>query len=330
MLIGISGTICAGKSEVATYLKFQGFQRLHICESDRPTRSNYNYSRETAASHGELRFDSADELVDYVTKRWRDHFVVDIQDLSTLEVLARRPFFLHIAVDAPLLIRYDRYKQRCQGEQVHSPTLEDFVKLNDDSMYSPQKSMAVVNSKSEVMVVNQMDDIEQLYVRLSKLNLLSTERLRPSWDAYFMRLAGLAALRSNCMKRRVGCVLVRDKRVISTGYNGTPRGLINCNEGGCGRCNNANGSGSQLSTCLCLHAEENALVEAGRDRVGSCSVLYCNTCPCLTCSIKIVQVGIKEVVYSQSYSMDDASAEVMRKAGIVLRQYSPPSHGVVL
>ena len=81
---------------------------------------------------------------------------------------------------------------------------------------------------------------------LSNVNLTDPTRLRPSWDAYFMRLANLAALRSNCMKRQVGCVLVRDKRVIATGYNGTPRGLVNCNEGGCKRCNTGNGSGADL------------------------------------------------------------------------------------
>jgi dCMP deaminase len=80
-------------------------------------------------------------------------------------------------------------------------------------------------------------------------------RLRPSWDSYFMSLADLAARRSNCMKRRVGCVLVRGARVISTGYNGTPRGATNCNEGGCPRCNAGEGSGHSLSNCLCLHAE---------------------------------------------------------------------------
>ncbi|GAA5873132.1 hypothetical protein JCM16303_006952 [Sporobolomyces ruberrimus] len=177
-----------------------------------------------------------------------------------------------------------------------------------------------------------------------------SEHLRPTWDTYFMALASLASLRSNCMKRRVGAVLVRDKRVVSTGYNGTPRGVTNCNEGGCGRCNSnedgwgehgekeeeetleeveSNGKklnrvGQGLDVCVCLHAEENALLEAGRERVSGgraeAAVLYCNTCPCLTCTVKIVQCGVKEVVYSLSYSMDDASRQVMESAGVILRQ----------
>ncbi|GAA5935671.1 deoxycytidine monophosphate deaminase [Sporobolomyces koalae] len=187
------------------------------------------------------------------------------------------------------------------------------------------------------------------FFSLVSLSALS-EQLRPTWDTYFMALASLASLRSNCMKRRVGAVLVRDKRVVSTGYNGTPRGVTNCNEGGCGRCNsnesgwgtdgaldeedtiedlqgagkNLNRVGQGLDVCVCLHAEENALLEAGRERVSGgraeAAVLYCNTCPCLTCTVKIVQCGVKEVVYSLSYSMDDASRQVMESAGVVLRQ----------
>lgn len=141
-----------------------------------------------------------------------------------------------------------------------------------------------------------------------------------------MQLASLAAQRSNCMKRRVGCVLVREKRVISTGYNGTPRGLRNCGEGGCPRCNNGGGNGVGLATCLCIHAEENALLEAGRERIREGAILYCDTCPCLTCSIKITQVGISEVVYSQGYYMDGETAAVFKEAGVRLRQFSPVSY----
>ena len=144
-----------------------------------------------------------------------------------------------------------------------------------------------------------------------------------------MTLASLASHRSNCMKRRVGCVLVHNARIISTGYNGTPRGLVNCNEGGCPRCNAASTGGTSLSTCLCLHAEENALLEAGRERIREGAVLYCDTCPCLTCSVKIAQVGVKEVVYSQSYNMDEASRMVLREAGVELRQFVPKRSGFV-
>jgi dCMP deaminase len=130
------------------------------------------------------------------------------------------------------------------------------------------------------------------------------------------------------MKRRVGAILVRGKRIISTGYNGTPRGTTNCNEGGCARCNGPAKGGEDLGACFCLHAEENALLEAGRERIGPDSVIYCNTCPCLLCSVKIVQCGVREVVYNQSYSMDTASAALLAEGGVVLRQMNMPTDHV--
>ena len=87
--------------------------------------------------------------------------------------------------------------------------------------------------RAQVKLLNPSNTIQELHDVLLSLDLINEQRLRPSWDQYFMELASLAAQRSNCMKRRVGCVLVREMRVISTGYNGTPRNLKNCNQGGC-------------------------------------------------------------------------------------------------
>ena len=113
------------------------------------------------------------------------------------------------------------------------PDLEDFVLTNDAHLYDHEHGLACLIDRAEVRLVNQTSSMENLYATLEDLDLASNHRLRPDWDEYFMQLASLAALRSNCMKRRVGCVLIRERRVISTGYNGTPRYLRNCNEGGC-------------------------------------------------------------------------------------------------
>lgn len=113
-------------------------------------------------------------------------------------------------------------------------TLDEFVLLNDHHLYDQNFGLASLIDQAELRLVNQASSLETLQDALEDLDLANDQRLRPNWDQYFMQLASLAARRSNCMKRRVGCVLVREKRVISTGYNGTPRNLRNCNEGGCG------------------------------------------------------------------------------------------------
>ncbi|KAI0788680.1 cytidine deaminase-like protein [Abortiporus biennis] len=245
----------------------------------------------TSTSHSALLFQTPDGLLDHITKNWRSDFVtVDLNTKDLLDTFVTRPFVLVVNVDAPLLIRFHR----------GSKGIDRMVNLR---------------------VVNSFNTVSALHAHLNGLDLTNNERLRPTWDTYFMKLASLASHRSNCMKRRVGAILVRNNRILSTGYNGTPRGLTNCNEGGCIRCNSASETSDE---CVCLHAEENALLEAGRDRVGDGSVIYCNTCPCLKCTIKIIQTGVKEVVYNLSYRVDDASAALFKQAGITLRRHAPP------
>ncbi|WYZ41792.1 hypothetical protein EsH8_V_000687 [Colletotrichum jinshuiense] len=288
-----------------------------------PPHTNGVYT--TASS--ELTFSSADALLDFVTTRWQSRYVTtDVHNEAILDVLSRRPFFMLISVDAPLTVRHARFRT------LHNPhcTLESFALASDTHLYHPHDGLQSLISRATVRLLNTSSSLAHLYATLGKLQLADPVRLRPSWDAYFMSLATLASLRSNCMKRRVGAVLVgREKRVISTGYNGTPRGLQNCSDGGCSRCNSGNSSGVGLATCLCIHAEENALLEAGRERIREGAVLYCDTCPCLTCSIKICQVGIDEVVYAHGYSMDTETAAVFRQAGVKLRQYIPAPNGLI-
>ncbi|KAK9245181.1 cytidine deaminase-like protein [Lipomyces tetrasporus] len=325
-----------GSSPTTTYGTNSDTAKHETVDSLRPESPVKNavdarYNKNEVAGSSYVVFDSVAELLDFVTKRWRERFVTtNIHTVETVETLSPRPFFLLIAVQSPTMVRYDRYKakRKVLGEQPMS--LETFTKKSDYDLYASPNALTPLMYKSRLQILNASQSIELLYVKLSNLNLWDELRLRPSWDAYFMELANLAARRSNCMKRRVGCVLVRGKRVIATGYNGTPRGIKNCNDGGCARCNSGEADGNNLGTCLCLHAEENALMESGRERIGDESVLYCNTCPCLTCSIKIVQMGLKEVVYSRSYSMDDKSFTVLNEGGVTLRQYSPPEEGVVL
>ncbi|CAK7228434.1 Deoxycytidine monophosphate (dCMP) deaminase [Sporothrix bragantina] len=348
MLIGICGSICAGKSTVAQYLVDRhGFTRLSIRPDAVATADSVAEANPSTAI-----FASAEAMLDFVTLRWRDRYVTtDIASEAVLDVFSRRPFFLLISVDAPVAVRWRRAQRRAEQKTVKANgnvdtlDLETFVNESDFQLYGggPQQHppLLPVMARAAMRLANggleeKSLSTQPLFAALDKagLDVQGVEQLlRPSWDRYFMSLASLAAQRSNCMKRRVGCVLVREHRVVSTGYNGTPRGLRNCGEGGCGRCNGGVGAGVGLATCLCLHAEENALLEAGRERIPTSSlantILYCDTCPCLTCSIKIVQVGIGEVVYSQGYSMDAETAAVFREAGVRLRQYIPPTQGLI-
>ncbi|KAJ1302792.1 hypothetical protein OPQ81_003099 [Rhizoctonia solani] len=313
MLVCIVGTQCSGKTSVKQYLQGLGFVEIM-----------YNPLGSRTAAY---EYNDFNQLLSYVTQNWRKDFVcTSLRDLSMLRACAQRPFFVLLSVDAPVLIRWQRSQEKNPKNAV---SLEQFIQDSDKERFGLGNGdhdplNDILQTISHVSITNNFSEITPLHNYLESLALVNPERTRPGWDDYFMLLASLASLRCNCMKRRVGAVLVRNKRVVSTGYNGTPRGLLNCNEGGCKRCNGTAKSGEAYDSCLCLHAEENALLEAGRDRVGENSTLYCNTCPCLRCTIKIVQSGVTEVVYNKSYSMDEASANIFKEAGVILRQHSPP------
>jgi dCMP deaminase len=165
--------------------------------------------------------------------------------------------------------------------------------------------------------------VEDLHSEVAKLLKFLTPQLdRPGWDEYFMKIAKVASLRSNCIKRKVAAIIVRDRRVISTGYNGTPRGTRNCYEGGCPRCNSFADSGTQLDECLCSHGEENAITQAAYHGVSvKGATLYTTFAPCLMCTKMIINAGLIEVVYNLDYPLNETSFELLREAGVVCRQH---------
>lgn len=237
--------ICAGKHSVADYLIHQhGFRSItlgtEIIASTRASTLKSIPSEHDDLGDGEaqLKFSDFDALLNHVTKHWNERWVTtDIWDETTLDVLLRRPFFILISVDAPVGLRWRRLQDKHAGNPATAfsgtQSLEDFVIQSDHHLYNPTIGLTRMIDRAQLRLLNSSSSMNQLHRSLDTLNLTSEERLRPNWDQYFMRLASLAAMRSNCMKRRVGCVIVREKRVISTGYNGTPRNIRNCNEGGC-------------------------------------------------------------------------------------------------
>jgi len=139
---------------------------------------------------------------------------------------------------------------------------------------------------------------------------------RPSWDEYFMDITSLVARRSTCMRRQVGAVMVKEKNILATGYNGTPSGITHCDETGCLREQLNVPSGERHELCRGLHAEQNAIIQAARHGVNiSDSVLYCTNSPCIICTKMLINAGIRKVVYLQGYS-DSLSLEMLDEAEI--------------
>ncbi len=144
---------------------------------------------------------------------------------------------------------------------------------------------------------------------------------RPSHDEYFMEMAKLSASRSTCLRRKVGAVIVKDNHVISTGYNGAPRGVSHCEEKGCLRVLMNVPSGTRHELCRGVHAEQNAVAQAAYFGISvKDATIYTTTFPCSLCAKILINSGITNVVYEEGY-MDDLSKELLSETELNIRQF---------
>jgi len=143
---------------------------------------------------------------------------------------------------------------------------------------------------------------------------------RPSWDKYFMEIAKLVATRSTCLRRKVGAVIVKDRHILSTGYNGTPKGITHCEVVGCLREKLKVPAGERHELCRGLHAEQNALLQAALYGISlKEATLYCTNQPCIICAKMLINAGIKEIVILKGYP-DTMAKEMLEEAGIKIRR----------
>ncbi len=150
---------------------------------------------------------------------------------------------------------------------------------------------------------------------------MSRERNRPSWPTYFMNITFLVAKRSTCLRRAVGALIVKDKRILSTGYNGAATGLKHCLEIGCLREKLNVPSGEKHELCRGIHAEQNAIIQAAYHGVSiKDATLFCTNMPCSICAKMIINAGIKRIYYHSGYA-DVISKEMLKEAGIELIQF---------
>ncbi len=163
---------------------------------------------------------------------------------------------------------------------------------------------------------------------MPKKKLLADKRarrkiIRPSWDEYFMKVAFLVCERSTCLRRQVGAVLVKDKQILATGYNGAPRGIAHCDVTGCLRGSLGVPSGQRHEICRGLHAEQNVILQAAQHGVSTRgSLLYITNTPCSICAKMIINAGIVEVIACGGYP-DTMALDFLKEAGIKLRAMKP-------
>jgi dCMP deaminase len=328
MLIGLTGRNAAGKGEVARYLQQKSFYYYSLSDVIRDeirSRSEEPTRERLIIVGNELRQKYASNiLAERTLAKIEDdkHYIIDsIRNPAEVDAFRAAKHFKLIRVDAPADVRFQRILQRHRESDPR--TFEEFVALENREAEGDDTSQNLV--KVELMADHSLlndGPLEKLYRQIDELlPKLFREVQRPSWDEYFMNIAKVVASRSNCMKRKVAAIIVRDKRVVSTGYNGTPRGTRNCNEGGCPRCNNFATSGTALDECLCSHGEENAIVQASYHGVSlKDGVIYTTFAPCLQCAKMIINSGIREVVYNMEYPLNASAFRLFQEANVFIRK----------
>lgn len=316
VVLGIIGLPGSGKSTVASELcSRHGFGCIIVRKAADDAASIGQGLLELSLSDPSRTstFSSLSDAADFAMTNWTRNYVLlglDFTD-EAIELFKKRPIFILMMVTAPIMARFARLKDTASLEAFAG---RDDAVTSDPGFWNLQEYLKIGISNNGTIL--------ELSAVLGKLAVEDGSWMRPNWDHYFMRLADLASQRSNCMKRRVGAVIVQDCKVVATGYNGTPRNLKNCSEGGCPRCNGNVKCGLSLDSCICMHGEENAILEAGAGRCKGATI-YSTSTPCLGCTKKLIQVGIRRVIFDIEYSIDHNSKELFDQAGIVLEKMAP-------
>ena len=329
MIIGVSGRNGAGKGEVVSYLASRSFHACSLSDviRDRLHARGEAESRERMIEEGNaIRREHGPGglavLLCETLPRDRNTVVDSIRHPAEVEVLrALSDRFQLLWVDADETTRFERIRAR--GRSGDPEDLEALRELEARELGSgdpaAQQLLAVRDLADQVL--RNDGSLDELRDQVQALLERSFFFERPSWDEYFMSIARVVASRSNCVKRKVAAVITLDRRIIATGYNGTPRGVRNCNEGGCPRCNSFAEGGTRLDECLCSHGEENAITQSAYHGVSvKGGTLYTTFSPCLTCTKMIINAGIVEVVYHADYPLGEVSLALLRESGVKVRQ----------
>jgi dCMP deaminase len=329
VIVGVAGPYGAGKGEVVAYLEARSFYALSLSDVLRDelrARGEEETRERMIATGNALRAKHgpgalAEKLIGRLAPD-RNYVIDSIRHPAEVEALrAHARAFQLVWVDADPALRLERLRSRGRpGDPASMDALLDQEGRERGGQGESAQQLDAVEKLADFRLRNE-GSVAQLHADVQRVLEASVGFERPSWDAYFLHVAKVVASRSNCVKRHVGAVIQRDRRIVSTGYNGTPRGTRNCNEGGCPRCNAFAESGTRLDECLCSHGEENAITQAAYHGVSvRGATLYTTFFPCRFCTKLIINAGIAEVVYDAAYHLDDVARGLLAEAGVVVRQ----------
>ena len=329
MIIGITGTLGAGKGTVVEFLKQKGFVHLSVRDfligeiKRRNLEINRNNMLLVANDLREKNSSSyiAERLYEKAKNETKNCVIESLRSVGEVEALKNKGTFYLIGVDADIKTRYERIKQRQSASD--NVTFEEFVEDEkfETTSEDPSKSNVLRCLGLADFKLENNGNLEDLNKKIEEIyNEIKTKSPRPSWDEYFMEIAKTVALRATCDRGKSGCVIAKNKRILVTGYVGSPVGVPHCDEVGHQMKIMVHEDGTQTQHCVrTTHAEQNAICQAARLGVSiDGATIYCKMTPCSTCAKMIINSGIKRVVAEKDYHATGDSKELLKKADVVL------------
>ena len=326
--IGITGTLGAGKGTIVDYLiQHRGFVHYSVRAfiTEEIKRRGLEVDRDTMTLVGnDLRAQHSpswivEQLYEQAQASGCNCIIESVRTVGEVDALRGKPNFYLFAVDADPRVRYERVVLR--GSETDHISFETFVANEQREMDNddPNKqNLRVCIERADYRFDNNgtRDDLNEQVERV----LGEIMYRRPSWDEYFMELANTASKRATCDRGRSGCVIVKDKQLLVTGYVGAPSGLPHCDEVGHLFRKTIEEDGRVTTHCVrTVHAEQNAICQAARRGIAlDGATLYCRMTPCRTCAMLIINCGIKRVVCERKYHAGSESEELFRQAGVQL------------
>ena len=326
--IGITGTLGAGKGTIVDYLvKEKGFVHFSVRDfiTQEIERRGMPVNRDSMTIVGnDLRKQHSpsyitDELYKQAQETGKNCIIESVRTPLEVSELRKNSNFYLFAIDADAKVRYERIVVR--GSSTDNVSFETFIANEQREMTSddPNKQNLKACIEQADYLFSNDGDFEDLHQKIEEV-LDKIMYKRPSWDEYFMELANTASKRATCDRGRSGCVIVKNRHVLVTGYVGSPAGLPHCDEVGHLFSKTIHSDGSISNHCIrTVHAEQNAICQAARRGIAlEGATLYCRMTPCRTCAMLIINCGIKRVVCERKYHKGAESEEMFRQAGIEL------------
>ena len=326
--IGITGTLGAGKGTIVDYLvQNRGFVhfsvRAFLIEEIKRRGMEVNRDSMTLVGN-DLRAQHTpswivEQLYEQAQASGCNCIIESVRTTGEVDALRGKPNFYLFAVDADPKVRYERAVLR--GSETDHVSYETFLANEQREMDNPdpnKQNLRGCIERADFRFDNN-GSIELLHQQVEQV-LSQIMYRRPSWDEYFMELANTASKRATCDRGRSGCVIVKDRQLLVTGYVGAPSGLPHCDEVGHLFRRTLEADGRVTTHCVrTVHAEQNAICQAARRGISlDGATLYCRMTPCRTCAMLIINCGIKRVVCERKYHAGSESEELFRQAGVQL------------